>query len=158
MRTFDKRGQGFDTFKLLIAAVVAMVILGIVTGVFGQIWGLIGGISCVSNPIGEISSKIQSATSEMTVVTQLLCFTAAGESISAESVRKRVSSSVSGINFECEGASVCDPAADPAVQVVTGRNTGSISATRATQFKIRISCTQKDGNFDCDLIVVNPTT
>jgi len=57
----NRRGQGSDTFKLLIAAVVAMVILGIVTGVFQNIWTMVGGITCVSSPINELVTKIQKA-------------------------------------------------------------------------------------------------
>jgi len=154
----NEKGQGFDTFKLLIAAVVAMVILGIVTGVFGQIWNLIAGISCVSNPIGEISSKIQSATTGMIVVTQVLCFTASGESIGADVIKQRVSSSVSTVTWKCERigdnwASVCDPNTGA---ITVDEDTNMITAKRDTQFKVKISCPPGDGGAMCTLTVVNP--
>ena len=159
----NNKGQGFDTFKLLIAAVVAMVILGIVTGVFGQIWSLIGGISCVSNPIGEISSKIQSATSGMIVVTQVLCFTSGGEKITSESIRNRLSivkQDPTGVEFYCHSdASVCDTAdsgGSAAIYVELGMD--YIEARRNTQFKVEIECTDAGGGtYQCDLRVINPT-
>lgn len=148
----DKKGQGFDTFKLLIAAVVAMVILGIVTGVFTKIWNMITGISCMSNPIGEITSKIQQATTGMVVVTQTLCFSA-GESIQAVKIREKTSS-VSQVTFQCGGASVCESGYG-AIEV-TG---DSISAKRDAQFKVKISCSaDASNNFQCTLTVINPTS
>ena len=146
----DKKGQGFDTFKLLIAAVVAMVILGIVTGVFGKIWAMIGGISCVSNPIGEITSKVQAATTGMDVVTQLLCFSEEGEAIRAEKIKERLSN-VKNIKFGCRNqAAVCSSGG------AIKQTSSEISANRATQFKVHISCKPVSGGFDCTLGVMNP--
>jgi hypothetical protein len=148
----DKKGQGFDTFKLLIAAVVAMVILGIVTGVFNKIWEMIAGIQCVANPIGEITSVVQTATAGMGLTTQRLCFGSADDFITSDSIQRRLSG-ISKIGFKCTGAAVCDTARGQ-IDVQPDR----ITARQRAQFKIQVTCTERGGNFECDLAVVNPQT
>jgi len=150
----NKKAQGFDTFKLLIAAVVAMVILGIITGVFSQVWSMLSGISCVSNPIGEITSKIQSATTGIDVSTQLLCFSNAGERIRADAISSKIASvGDDGVTFNCEGAAVCSGAG--ALISIDG---DAIVANGPTQFKVLVHCEPEpsSGNYACTLTILNP--
>ncbi len=52
---FNERGQAFSAFQLLIAAVVAMAILGILMAIIGGI----GPIGTHSDPTKQVADKIQ---------------------------------------------------------------------------------------------------
>ena len=148
----NKKGQGFDTFKLLIAAVVAMVILGIVTGVFQKVWAMIAGIQCVSSPINELTTKIQEAQSGIVTVTEAICLKN-GQEFKADSIAGRLGS-VDTITFECKDAAVCASGDPPQVDV----DPSLISANADTSIKARIKCTAQSGyagNFDCNIEVIN---
>jgi len=153
----NKKGQGFDTFKLLIAAVVAMVILGIVTGVFARIWDMIGGITCVSQPIGEITSTVQAALAGVTTSTQVVCLRNAGDSFALEAINAQLSGA-EVTSIECSSNDqenqICSGAA--AKLTVTADR---IEATGSAQFKIRVCCGAACGSglgpAQCKLTVIN---
>jgi len=134
----NRRGQGSDTFKLLIAAVVAMVILGIVTGVFQNIWTMVGGITCVSSPINELVTKIQKAQAGITTATDAICMNA-GEQFRSTALTEKVTN-VASIEFTCSGAAVCKSGGP--VQV----NGDTISASSSVKFKGLITCTKASGS------------
>jgi hypothetical protein len=151
MKYMNKKGQGFDTFKLLIAAVVAMVILGIVTGVFGKIWGIIGGISCVSSPINEMVTTIQDAQTGLRATTQDICL-ASGEGFDAEDIASQLSSVGPGdITFSCKaGHAVCE--GDGAPLELSGN---SVDAAADATFKATVDCTSTGGAYKCSIEIKN---
>lgn len=145
--TKSRKGQGGDTFKLLIAAVVAMVILGIVTGVFQNIWDTVGGITCVSSPINEMVTKIQKSQAGITTSTGAICMNA-GEMFTSTALTSKVTN-LNAVTFECQGAAVCknnDPIA------VSG---SSIKAKNSAKFKGLITCTSGggQGDYDCNIVI-----
>ena len=142
----NRRGQGSDTFKLLIAAVVAMVILGIVTGVFQNIWTMVGGITCVSSPINELVTKIQKAQAGITTSTDAICMNA-GEQFSSTALTEKVTN-VGQITFKCSGAAVCK---NNNPVDVSGGNT--IKSMGSVKFKGLITCTKSGtaGDYNCDI-------
>jgi len=147
MNYMNKKGQGSDTFKLLIAAVVAMVILGIVTGVFQSIWQLVGGITCVSNPIDEMVTKIKKAQSGITTSTGIICMYS-GESYTTAALENKVTNLVpDGTTFKCDGAAVCKN--DRPITVTDKM----LEATADAQFKAIISCTQSSGDYTCAITI-----
>lgn len=146
----NKNGQGFDTFKLLIAAVVAMVILGIVTGVFGKIWAMIGGIQCVSSPVNEIMTTIQKAQTGQIARTQDICL-GAGEGLTAENIKNKLSN-VASIRFECsQSAAVCSGDSAP---LDASDETKLISRRDAT-FKALVDCTESTEGYKCTVSIIN---
>ncbi len=149
----DNRGQGFDTFKLLIAAVVAMVILGIVTNVFQKIYNMIIGLNCVSNPISELTGKISQAQGGMITVTGDLCLSK-GEEIDASNLYNAISS-VESVTFNCKSnAPVCASGNPPALTVSSDK----VFANRDTNFKARVTCTSSGGyagGFQCEIEIIN---
>jgi phage-related protein len=146
----NKKAQGFDTFKLLIAAVVAMVILGIVTGVFEKIWEMINGLSCVSSAVNELTTTIQSATTGLTKSSGTICFSE-GESLPAEKISSRLSN-VLTVKYDCKGASVCS--GDPPMIDVTDSNI-LIAKSDATMQAL-VDCEDSTGNgFDCTITILN---
>jgi len=138
----NKKGQGGDTFKLLIAAVVAMVILGIVTGVFQNISDLIFGISCVDNPINELVTTIQRSQGGIITSTKALCMNP-GESFTAKTLTEKVTN-VRSAEFKCgpesqpDSAAVCSGGVP--IKVESGATGSSISASGSARFKGLISC------------------
>lgn len=148
----NRKGQGGDTFKLLIAAVVAMVILGIVTGVFQNIWDMVGGITCVSSPINELVTKIQSAQSGIDTPTGAICMDA-GAALKPEALRNKVNN-LGSVTFQClDSAAVCSGTNPP----LTFPTTDTIAASSSVKFKAVISCTLTgaSGNYDCTISVRN---
>ncbi|MBN2517709.1 MAG: hypothetical protein JXB14_02605 [Candidatus Altiarchaeota archaeon] len=85
----------------------------------------------------------------MAVVTQILCFSSGGERITDDVILNRLSN-IDTITFTC-GDSVCS-GSTPSITVASN----SITANRAAQFKIRVSCRESAGTYDCELTVVNP--
>lgn len=146
MNYMNKKGQGSDTFKLLIAAVVAMVILGIVTGVFQSIWALVGGITCVSNPIDEMVTKIKKAQSGITTSTGIICMYT-DESYTATALTNKVTN-LNSIEFKCDGAAVCKN--NKPIDVSASN---MIEAKADAQFKGIISCTESSGDYDCTITI-----
>lgn len=142
----NKKGQGGDTFKLLIAAVVAMVILGIVTGVFQNIWDLVFGITCVSNPINEMTTKIQRAQAEIITATGTICVKS-GEGFKDTALTNKVTN-VNSLEFVCEGDAVCKDE-NSAVDVTSS----AILARRDAKFRGLIDCQKSGQNYDCTIIV-----
>jgi len=145
----NKKGQGSDTFKLLIAAVVAMVILGIVTGVFQNIWDLVTGITCVSNPINEMMTKMQKSQAGITTSTDAICMNA-GEAFSAKALTDKVTN-VMGVTFSCkDNVAVCKTGG--AILVTDDM----ISASASAKFKALITCDRDPGpDFDCEISVIS---
>ncbi len=153
MNTFsNKKGQGSDTFKLLIAAVVAMVILGIVTGVFQNIWNMVGGITCVSSPIDEMITKIQKAQAGMDTSTGAMCMYA-GETFKDTALINKMNN-LASVSFNCNmDSAVCKPGGP--IDVSGGT---TIKANSDTKFKALISCTKASGasgNYACEITVIN---
>ncbi len=141
------RGQGGDTFKLLIAAVVAMVILGIVTGVFQNIWDLVMGITCVSSPINELVTKIQRSQAGIVTKTDAICMSA-GETFTDESLMDKVTN-VKAITFQCDGAAVCEN--DDPIDVSGGN---SVTAIGGVKFKGLIDCLEgTQGDYVCTITI-----
>ncbi len=148
----NKRGQGGDTFKLLIAAVVAMVILGIVTGVFQNIWATVGGITCVSSPINEMVTKIQKAQAGITTATGAICMNA-GEMFTSAALTSKVTN-LDKVSFTCQGAAVCKNG-DPIFV-----SPDSIEAKKDAKFKGLITCTPSgaQGDYDCTIVIQSAST
>jgi hypothetical protein len=143
----NKKGQGGDTFKLLIAAVVAMVILGIVTGVFQNIYNMIFNISCVDNPINEMVTKIKRSQSGITTSTSDICMTA-GEAFQASSLMGRVTN-IKTLTFTCDSAVCTD---NTPIEVTSS----SVVANSDAKFRGLITCTKSttgSGDFDCNVLV-----
>ncbi len=142
----NKRGQGSDTFKLLIAAVVAMVILGIVTGVFQNIWTMVGGITCVSSPINELVTKIQKAQAGITTSTDAICMNA-GEQFSYTALTEKVTN-VGDVTFTCSGAAVCKNN-----NPVDVSDSHVIKTSNSVKFKGLITCTKSGtgGDYTCTI-------
>ena len=94
----NKKGQGFDTFKLLIAAVVAMIILGIVTGVFSKIYNWIFRLECPSGgAISTIVTAIQDAKTGYDKTTDNMCMNER-EGFSSSAITEKISLPMRGIN------------------------------------------------------------
>lgn len=149
----NKKGQGGDTFKLLIAAVVAMVILGIVTGVFQNIWGLVGGITCVSSPINEMVTKIQKAQAGIVTSTDAICMNA-GEQFMDTALTSKVTN-LASVTFTCQDAAVCKTG----TPIEASGN--SVVAKASAKFKALIACTKQagaSGNYDCTITINNAET
>jgi hypothetical protein len=152
MKVFtNKRGQGGDTFKLLIAAVIAMVILGIVTGVFQNIWDMVGNITCVSSPINEMVTKIQKAQAGIVTSTDAICMNA-GERFMDTALTGKVTN-LASVTFACEDAAVCNKDTSP----ISATN-NMIEAKSNAKFKALIGCTKQSGasgNYDCTITINN---
>ena len=146
--TKSRKGQGGDTFKLLIAAVVAMVILGIVTGVFQNIWDTLFKVTCVSSPINELVTKIQKAQAGITTSTGAICLNA-GEMFGADALKSKVTN-LAELRFECQGAAVCKNN-DP-IEV----SEQSLDAKAEAKFKGLITCSSSSdgqGDYDCTIVI-----
>ena len=146
----NRRGQGSDTFKLLIAAVVAMVILGIVTGVFQKIWEMVTGIQCVSSPINEMTTKIQTSESGIITPTDTICMNA-GAKFTAAALTAKVTN-VAQLTFSCVDAAVCKN------QNPLKVTSDSIEAVSNAQFKGLIDCQKQGGaasNYVCTITINN---
>ena len=148
-----KRGQS-DTFKLLIAAVVAMAILAIVATILQQVSQV--QLNCVSDPLNELTTTLSRAQGGLTATSQNICLKP-GESFTSEALRRRVSG-VSSITFEClSGASICTGSGAPiSVDPSTIRNSGS---TKTEQFSAQIECqaTGGSGDYTCKLGIKSPS-
>jgi hypothetical protein len=145
----NNRGQGSDTFKLLIAAVVAMVILGIVTGVFENIWRLLTQMPCADNVVNELVTKLQKAQSGLATATNAICMKA-GEQLDASALTKKVTN-VASVTFKCEGAAVCKNN-DP-IDVSSG---DLISAKHDAKFTGLIDCEESPsgpGDYTCTITI-----
>ncbi len=147
----NRKGQGFDTFKLLIAAVVAMVILGIVTGVFGKIWAMIAGIQCVSSPINELMTTLQDAQSGMRATTQDICLDE-GAGVGAAAIANTMSNiGTDDITFKCDSAAVCEEGGPLAISL-DGKE---IDAEGDATFKAVVECIETGGNYKCTISIRN---
>lgn len=145
----NKKGQGSDTFKLLIAAVVAMVILGIVTGVFQNIWTMVGGITCVSSPIDEMVTKIQKAEAGIQTATGVMCMYN-GERFGQDALINKISN-LKNVEFDCIGAAVCTPPSGP-IDVSDHTN---IVAKADAKFKALIGCDSEPDGYHCKITITN---
>ncbi len=143
----NRKGQGSDTFKLLIAAVVAMVILGIVTGVFQNIWNMIAGLTCVSNPISEVVTTIKKAQGGMSASSGDICMNA-GDAFGEQALLDKVNNLIE-VNFKCEGAAVCKN--DKPIKV----ETKTLTAIDSVKFTGLVTCTQTSGNYVCNIVINN---
>jgi len=141
----SKKGQGGDTFKLLIAAVVAMVILGIVTGVFQEIYKFIVPMTCVSSPIDEFVTKIQKSQTGIETSTDSICMKA-GEGFTTATLIDKMAN-LNSLSFTCEGAAVCRN--DNPISV----SADSIRAVGEARFKGIITCIKSSGDYDCSIII-----
>jgi hypothetical protein len=152
MKTMKIKGQS-DTFKLLIAAVVAMAILTIVASILGLINP--GAIGCVTNPLDDIASNIKKAQSGLTASTGTICLKS-GEGFTDVSLKTRVSG-LRTAEFECmSGASICTPPGNP----LSIQNNGIQALSTDVQFVTIISCTKTSdntGDYDCTLSVKSKT-
>jgi hypothetical protein len=148
----SRLGQS-DTFKLLIAAVVAMAILTIVASILGLIKP--GQMGCVTNPLDDISSTIKNAQGGLAASTNMLCLKS-GEGFSDASLVNRVAG-LKSLTFQCyNDASICSGAGTPPLKV----DTTNVQANSDVQFKALISCTAGSGgtgDFDCKLQVRSAT-
>jgi hypothetical protein len=140
------RGQGFDTFKLLIAAIVALVILGILASILGGINP--SQLTCVGSPISEVTTTVQKATTGLTATSAKLCLKEK-EGFSAQAIIDRLSGVE--VKFDCEtGAVVCKDQATAKLEL--DKDTGRLEARRQVEFKVIAECT---GNV-CTVWVSDP--
>lgn len=147
----DKKGQGFDTFKLLIAAVVAMIILGIVTGVFSKIYAWIFRLECPSGgAISTIVTAIQDAKTGYDKTTDNMCMNE-GEGFSNTAIEEKISGVT--LDFSCpSGISLCSEGGGLTV------SSTRIDAERQVRFRGRVTCTSGGGGQDahCTMEILNP--
>ncbi len=144
---FKTKGQS-DTFKLLIAAVVAMAILAIVASVLTSI--NVTDLQCVGNPITSFTNAIQKAKDGegLKLPSTPICLDK-GAVITGRALASKVTG-VKDITFDCEGdAVVCDTD----IEI----STDSIKALQKTQFVALIECeSSSSGNTNCVCYVKNP--
>lgn len=148
----NKKGQGFDTFKLLIAAVVAMIILGIVTGVFSKIYSWIFRLECPSGgAISTIVTAIQDAKTGYDKTTDNMCMNER-EGFSSTAITDKISGVT--LTFDCAGLSMCE--SNGALSV----NSDRIDANRQVRFRGLVTCpTGGTGGADaaCTMTILNPS-
>ena len=138
------KGQS-DTFKLLIAAVVAMAILAIV----GTVLQSIEVKTCVeANPIEELTTTISRAQSGLDASTGIICIKE-GESFSADAVTAKVTAIPEGaLTFSCLGDSAVCTGTSSMINVESDR----VTARSDTEFQALIKCNARGdgtGNYDC---------
>jgi hypothetical protein len=148
MNPFGKKGQS-DTFKLLIAAVVAMAILAIVAAVLAGIDPT--ELDCVGNPITEMTTTVSQAQSGIERSTGTICLQP-GESFTADSLEKKMSG-VSPITFSCyQGSAICEGENAP-LEV----DSSTITASQRAQFSGLVECTEKsNGDHECEIKIRSP--
>jgi hypothetical protein len=150
MNPIGKKGQS-DTFKLLIAAVVAMAILAIVTAILTQID--VGAFDCVDSPLNELTTQITQAKTGIERMTAKLCLKE-GEGFGAETLQGRIAG-INTITFQCmPNAAVCSSGGPLSVE------SGFLRATSdKAQFAALINCIKAGGgtgDFDCTIQIRSP--
>lgn len=143
-----KKGQS-DTFKLLIAAVVAMAILAIVAAVLSGIDPT--ELDCVGNPITDLTTTISQAQSGIQRSTGTICLQA-GESFDAGNLEAKMSG-VAPITFSCyENSAICSGDNAPVLWTTT-----TVAATERVQFSGLVDCDkQANGDYSCDIAIRSP--
>ena len=142
----NKKGQGSDTFKLLIAAVVAMVILGIVTGVFQNIVNMVTQLPCVGNPVNEMVTKIQRAQGGITTLTDAICMKP-GEAFTSEALTGKIGN-LQSVTFTCPDAAICKNQ-----KPIDVSSSSMIKANGDAKFKGLITCTPAGGDYSCVIVI-----
>lgn len=135
--------------KTIISLVILTVAIIFIISTFmasQRLWCMACGSRCVSNPVGEIISKMQPATKGMVVVTQVLCFDS-NSILSVGDVSTRVA--LESIMFKCDGE-VCS---DSGLLVVTD---STIIAKGEAEFKVMVECKEAgDESYACNLTVID---
>ncbi len=146
---FGKKGQAFDAFKLLIAAVVAGAILVILLGMLG------GFITPSGDPISVMSqsiSKVKGAPGSGSVSAQMVQFKE-GDVVSSEAVETKSGVNTGTVKFcgtvDSECTSACPPGYgfdehDTFFSVDSG---GEINAIKDVSGKIRVYNCGSDGKY-----------
>jgi hypothetical protein len=138
-----KKGQS-DTFKLLIAAVVAMAILAIVASILGSIDP--DTMDCVSNPINDMATTISKSKSGLEASTGKICMQE-GESFTATALKNRVDG-LQSVTFSCyQNSPMCDGSDTAPIDYSADR----VTANRRTSFSALIDCPKSGDSYACTI-------
>ncbi len=137
--------------KIAICIVVIAVAL-VILKVLGVLWVEFTdfpGITCVSNPINEIVTKIQTAQNGIDLPTGAICMKS-GEKLPPNAIANQLNN-LDSVKFDCfEGSAVCSGANPP----VTFPSSDSIAASGDVKFKGIVHCDRKEsGKYDCTISI-----
>ena len=131
--------------KIKLAILGAVIMLLLILLILNALYPPIMVVSCVSNPLGEMTSAILRAQETTTPSqTQLLCLGGPGDFIYSEAILNRLSN-VRELSLECE-TSICASKLN-----VTNEGLETLSKVR---FKVEAQCEKvPQGGYDCVLTV-----
>jgi hypothetical protein len=117
---------------------------------YGSCWGGPCGISCVSSPINELTTKILDAQTGLITRTEMICFDR-GESIGVEAIANKLNGvEASDLSFYCDNSVVCS--GDLPIKVTSSE----IFAELDAQFKVVIDCDElSEGGYSCEMGIKN---